>query len=70
MLATRKPVAFVPAMNAGMWQNPILQKRVKELKDLGYKFIGPTKGRLACRKEGVGRMVEVETVIAELSRLI
>ena len=55
-------------MNAGMWQNPILQKRVKELKDSGYKFIGPVKGRLACQKEGVGRMVEVETVIAELSR--
>jgi len=67
ILATRKPVAFVPAMNAGMWQNPILQKRVKELKDLGYKFIGPTKGRLACRKEGVGRMVEVEVIVAELN---
>ncbi|MFH0796147.1 MAG: flavoprotein [Candidatus Omnitrophota bacterium] len=68
ILTTRKPVVFVPAMNAGMWQNPILRKRVQELEDLGYKFIGPVKGRLACRKEGVGRMVEVETVVKELTR--
>ena len=69
ILAARKPVIFVPAMNAGMWQNPILQKKVKELKSLGYRFIGPTKGRLACGKEGEGRMVEVETVIAALAKI-
>ena len=28
ILTTRKPVVFVPAMNSGMWQNKILQKKV------------------------------------------
>jgi phosphopantothenoylcysteine decarboxylase/phosphopantothenate--cysteine ligase len=69
ILATRKPVYFVPSMNAGMWQNQILQKRVAELKTAGYRFIGPGKGRLACGEEGEGRMVEVEEVMAEITRI-
>ena len=66
ILTTRKPVFFVPAMNAGMWQNKILQKRVAELKAAGYRFIGPAKGRLACGEEGEGRMVEIEEIIARI----
>ena len=66
ILTTRKPVVFVPAMNSGMWQNKILQKKVVELKTAGYRFIGPAKGRLACGKEGEGRMVEVEEVMEEI----
>ena len=68
ILATRKPVVFVPAMNAGMWQNKILRKKVAELKAAGYRFIGPAKGRLACGEEGEGRMVEVEEVMKEINR--
>jgi len=66
ILAARKPVIFVPAMNAGMWQNKILQKRVAELKAAGYRFIGPAKGHLACGKEGEGRMVEVEEIMEKI----
>jgi len=53
-------------MNAGMWQNKILQKKVTELKAAGCRFIGPAKGRLACGKEGEGRMVEIEEIIARI----
>ena len=66
ILTTRKPVIFVPAMNSGMWQNKILQKKVAELKATGYRFIGPAKGRLACGEEGEGRMVEVKRIMAHL----
>lgn len=66
ILTTCKPVIFVPAMNTGMWQNKILQKKVAELKAAGYRFVGPDKGRLACGKEGEGRMVEVEKVMEEI----
>lgn len=68
ILTTRKPVIFVPAMNTGMWQNPILQKRVQELKAAGCRFIGPAKGPLACGEKGEGRMVEPEEVIKALNR--
>jgi len=67
ILTTRKPVVFVPAMNSGMWQNKILQKKVAELKAGGYQFIGPVKGRLACGEKGEGRMVEVEEVIKKIT---
>jgi len=66
ILTTRKPVYFAPAMNAGMWQNKILQKKVAELKSAGYRFIGPAIGGLACGEEGEGRMVEVEEIMAEI----
>ena len=67
ILTTRKPVYFAPAMNAGMWQNKILQKKVAELKTAGYRFIGPAIGGLACGEEGEGRMVEVEEIMAEIA---
>ena len=66
ILTTRKPVVFVPAMNSGMWQNKILQKNVAELKIAGYRFLGPAKGRLACGKEGEGRMVKVEEIMEKI----
>ncbi len=66
ILTTGKPVVFVPAMNAGMWRNKILQKKVAELKAAGCRFIGPAKGRLACGEEGEGRMVEVEEVMEKI----
>ena len=63
ILATGRPVIFVPAMNTGMWRNPLLQRRVTELKAAGYRILGPASGRLACGDEGEGRMVEVAEII-------
>jgi len=70
ILTTRKPVVFVPAMNAGMWENRILQKNVAVLKELGHCFIGPDKGRLACGDEGSGRMVSVEEVVKQVQEML
>lgn len=66
LLATERPVVFVPAMNSGMWRNRILQEKVTALKAAGHRFLGPASGRLACGDEGEGRMVEVEEVLAFL----
>ena len=41
LLASNKPVIFVPAMNTMMWNNPINIKNVKYLKSIGVGFIGP-----------------------------
>ena len=57
------PVLVAPAMNSGMWANPVVQRNVKTLADLGYKLVGPGEGWLACGTRGVGRMAEVEEVI-------
>jgi phosphopantothenoylcysteine synthetase/decarboxylase len=64
------PVVFAPAMNHRMWDNPIARQNVAKLESLGYRFIGPEPGWLACRNVGVGRMTEPEAIVAELMKVI
>ena len=64
------PVVFAPAMNHRMWENPIARQNVATLSDLGYRFIGPEPGWLACRNVGVGRLTEPETIFSEVVRLL
>ncbi len=66
--ATRAPVLISPAMNENMYKNPIVQENVKKLKSVGYKFIEPVRGRLACGIEGVGCLAEVDTIIKEVKK--
>lgn len=63
MLGRDCPALITPAMNTRMWENPILQRNVKTLRDLGYAFVEPGEGWLACRTIGRGRMAEPEAVI-------
>ena len=52
------PVMIAPAMNPQMWSNPITKRNVNMLKGLGYRFVGPDEGEMACEEAGVGRMCE------------
>lgn len=61
--ASACPVAFAPSMNNRMWENPITQENVTKLQGLGYQFIGPEEGWLACRNVGRGRMSEPQTIV-------
>ncbi len=63
MIGRDCPALLAPAMNARMWENPIVQRNVAILRELGYAFIGPEEGRLACGTIGRGRMAEPETII-------
>src|SRR3954469_22853856 len=58
------PVVFAPAMNNRMWDHPIAQENVAKLKALGYRFIGPEAGWLACRNVGSGRLSEPAKIVA------
>ena len=64
------PVVFAPSMNNRMWKNPIAKQNVAKLAGLGYKFIGPEPGWLACRNVGLGRLSEPETIVAEVVKLL
>ena len=64
------PVLVVPAMNEHMWRNPINQRNVGALRALGYQFIDPERGGLACSWEGEGRMAEPETILAAAQDLL
>ncbi len=56
LIASDKQIIFVPAMNREMWNNPINQKNVTNLKKIGIEFIGPEYGRLSCGETGMGRI--------------
>ena len=56
IMATRAKVVFAPAMNTNMYTNPIVQENIAKLKKLGYEFIEPASGRLACGDEGKGKL--------------
>lgn len=64
-----KPTLLAPAMNDNMWNNPIVQGNVKRLKEVGFQFIGPVTGRLACGTEAVGRMAEPENILEEIEKI-
>ena len=70
IMATKAKVIFAPAMNTNMYTNPIVQQNIKKLKELGYQFIEPDSGRLACGDVGAGKLpkpdVIVEKVLSEL----
>lgn len=61
--AATVPVLFAPSMNDKMWANPVVKGNVERLKKLGYLFVGPCEGELACGAEGEGRLAEVEEIV-------
>jgi len=68
--ATGAPVLIAPAMNEKMYSNKITQGNIHKLKTLGYKFIEPKKGRLACGKIGLGCLADVETIVNEVKKIL
>jgi phosphopantothenoylcysteine decarboxylase/phosphopantothenate--cysteine ligase len=66
IMATKAPVLFSPAMNTGMWENPVLQDNLKKLQRYGYHVIEPVVGRLACGDTGSGKMPSEETLLEHI----
>ena len=66
MLATRAPKLIAPAMNTGMWENPILQDNLVKLQGYGYHIIPPIIGRLACGDTGTGKMNSEEIIVEHI----
>ena len=63
VMATKAKVIFAPAMNTNMYENRIVQNNIDKLKSLGYEFIEPASGRLACGDEGKGKLADVNTIV-------
>lgn len=70
VISTKSPVFLAPTMNVKMWENPILQENISKLKKLGYKFIDPGTGDLACGYEGKGRMAEPEQIVNDILKFL
>lgn len=67
--AHKRPILIAPAMNPGMWRNPVTQKNYEYLKKLGHLFVDPVEGEMACDHVGVGRMVEPEEIFQKIAGL-
>ena len=70
LMATQAPVLIAPAMNIHMYENPILQENIRKLRRVGYHFIEPAEGYLACGYEGKGRLPEPEAILDEVHRVL
>ena len=56
IMASKAPVMFAPAMNVNMWENPLYKANQQKLEALGYLFVEPASGDLACGWEGKGKL--------------
>jgi phosphopantothenoylcysteine decarboxylase len=64
------PVLMAPAMSTPMWEKPSVQRNVDQLRSDGVHFVGPEEGWLSCRRMGIGRMSEPETIHVHCRRLL
>lgn len=70
MIGRDCPAVLAPAMNTRMWENPIVQRNVKTLRETGISIVGPGEGWLAERSFGRGRMAEPDEIIEAVVRLL
>lgn len=70
VLASHAPILIAPAMNTTMYKHPITQENIAKLKKIGYTFIGPKEGKLACGKIGIGHLADVEDIVKEVKRVL
>ncbi len=69
-LAVQAPVLIAPAMNGKMWLHPATVENVAKLRARGVHFIGPEEGMLACGYEGLGRLWNVEEIVAKAEEIL
>jgi phosphopantothenoylcysteine decarboxylase/phosphopantothenate--cysteine ligase len=68
VLASDKNIYLAPAMNVRMWEHQTTKKNLKQLKDFGYKLIGPEIGDMACGEYGEGKMSNPIKIAKEINQ--
>jgi phosphopantothenoylcysteine decarboxylase/phosphopantothenate--cysteine ligase len=64
LLATKATVVVAPAMHTEMWEHPATKDNIETLKSRGVVIVEPAVGRLTGSDTGVGRLAEIEDIIA------
>ena len=70
VLACSCPKLIAPAMNTGMFENPVTQDNLETLCRYGWEVIAPASGRLACGDVGAGKLPEPEQLLQHILRLL
>ncbi len=63
-----RQVVIAPAMNTEMWLNPVTQRNLRWLDELGrFTIVAPTEKRLACGDFGPGGLAEPSDILAAVA---
>lgn len=68
ILASQAPIYIAPAMNQAMWSHSQTQRNCQQLITQGITVLGPASGSQACGDTGLGRMLEPEDIVKQLSQ--
>jgi len=68
--ASKTPVLIAPAMNENMYNHKVVMGNIAKLEKIGYAFIGPVKGRLACGHDAIGHIAPVPEIVKEVKKMI
>ena len=66
LMATKAPMVIAPAMNTGMYENPVVQENITILENRGVRFVQPAQSSAACGDSGKGKLAEPETIVNEI----
>lgn len=69
-LAATCPKLIAPAMNVHMYENPITQKNMQLLKEIGVVFVEPISGLLACGDTGNGKLADEDTLLEMIDYML
>ncbi len=70
VLASKAPVIIAPAMDTSMYENPITQDNLSKLRARNFITVGPTSGRLASGKKGLGRLADIKDIIDTICQVL
>jgi phosphopantothenoylcysteine decarboxylase / phosphopantothenate---cysteine ligase len=70
VMATKAPVLIAPAMNEKMYKHKMVQDNIARLKAIGYRFIGPVKGYLACGHVDTVHIAPTGDIVREAKKLL
>lgn len=65
-LPAETPKLIAPAMNTKMYDNPLTQRNISILKEVGYQEIEPRSSLLACGDVGRGALAEQDDILERI----
>lgn len=69
-LPAETPKLIAPAMNTKMYDNPLTQRNISILKEVGYQEIEPRSSLLACGDIGRGALAEQDVILERIIKLL
>jgi phosphopantothenoylcysteine decarboxylase/phosphopantothenate--cysteine ligase len=59
----KKPFLIAPAMNTSMYNHPVTQKSLQQLKKMGVQVLDSASGVLACGELGYGKLLDPDLIL-------